>query len=600
MNSSVEPSNITSSITLAVNDKHPPPKQPKLADKDIEQSSANVTVDRAIMESPEQPPKVIPTKSKKSRTMKKKASTAVDDRGEHPPSMASKTAPLSIKTCNSTQGNSLEEDLKEGAMKEPDMSSTLFSATVELVDLFSEPSSQESQADAPKKSPKLTGGVAIVKIPQNAVGKHHNLNKSSPTRASEEDEIPTVLPKNSKQKKKQGKKKWTESRGGVPLVQVPQITPVECHSPQTVNVVDTNGLSSHQGLSAGPSHNAQIKASSSKGKKRLDEKPSDLAVQAPAVASLQTAPMKPRSPRKLIPINEDAHSVLGESSTPALQIPQKSSSRSKRRKGDEKNSPQPDRWVQSFEDHQTSSAPAARAKIAKSLAQVFAAHQRLVTRNRSHKHKGGAKEKEFPFLRLPQELRDMIIDYTIDYDGIDPALVKINSTFPSTYIRSPKFNKKVQKWMTELDEVQFRSTPTILCLNRQIYEEAQDMLRKRTLRISHPPQYPIKGIYDLSHVISDEALSKISKIQFELHTYAATERRHDIMQTDWKGKSMYKDECLADSYPWATLLKDCFQVWRGTQDPRYLELSIDHCSGERSQYNLAVFGHKVCPYGLFV
>lgn len=154
--------------------------------------------------------------------------------------------------------------------------------------------------------------------------------------------------------------------------------------------------------------------------------------------------------------------------------------------------------------------------------------------------------------------------------------------------------------MTELDEVQFRSTPTILCLNRQIYEEAQDMLRKRTLRISHPPQYPIKGIYDLSHVISDEALSKISKIQFELHTYAATERRHDIMQTDWKGKSMYKDECLADSYPWATLLKDCFQVWRGTQDPRYLELSIDHCSGERSQYNLAVFGHKVCPYGLFV
>ncbi|KAE9984543.1 hypothetical protein EG328_008571 [Venturia inaequalis] len=538
---SMKRSNITVGITPAVNDKHSL-NPPKLADKDTNGPPADVTPDRTTKKSTEEPPKVTSTKSKKNSTrMSKEASTAVNEIVKFRPRMLSRTAaPLSVKTCNSKQGNSLKEHVEEGAMINPEELLNSFSATVELVDLFSEPSFRKSQAAAPKLSQRLSFSSR--------------------------------------------KKKSTEPRGGVPFVRLPQIPSGGCYSPQAANVDDLNILNSNQDSSAGPPKNARVRAPSPKGKNKLDQNPSVLDAQALVLTSPQTAPMKPCSTRKLTVIDEDAESILGESSSSSSSVlpnPQRSTTRTKRKKGNENQSPQPAREVQTVEVPQTPSEAGAgtRAEIAKNLSQVFATYQRLVTQNRSQKTIG--KRKKFPFLRLPRELRDMIIEYTIGYDGIDP-------------IR--KFDNKLQEWMTDLDEVFFRSTPTILLINQQIHEEAQEILRKKTLRISHPPQYPIKSIYDSSHVISDEALSRVSRIQFELNTYPATERRQDIMQPDWKGESMYKDEYLANSYPWAMLLNGCFQVWRGAQDPRYLEISIDHCSGERSQFKLAVFGEKMLAF----
>lgn len=552
---SMKRSNITVGITPVVNDKHSL-NPPKLADKDTNELSVDVAPGRTTKKSTEEPPKVFSTKFKKNSTrMSKEASTAVNEIVKYRPRMHSRTAvPLSAKTCNSKQGNWLKEHVEERAMMNPEELLTSFSATVELVDLFSEPFFQEPQAAAPKPYQRLAFSSR--------------------------------------------KKKSTEPRGGVPLVRLPQIPSGGCYSPQAANVDDLNILNFNQDSSAGPPKNARVRAPSPKGKNMLDQNPSVLDAQAPVLTSPQTAPMKPCSTRKLKVIDEDAESILGESSSSSsvLPNPQRSTTGTKRKKGNENQSPQPAREVQTVEVPQAPSEAGAgtRAEIAKNLAQIFATYQRLVTQNRSQKTIG--KRKKFPFLRLPRELRDMIIEYTIGYDGIDPMLVEINSTFPSNCIGSRKFDNKLQEWMTDLDEVLFRSTPTILLINQQIHEEAQEILRKKTLRISHPPQYPIKSIYDSSHVISDEALSRISRIQFELNTYPATERRQDIMQPDWKGESMYKDEYLANSYPWAMLLNGCFQVWRGARDPRYLEISIDHCSGERSQFKLAVFGEKVRPH----
>ncbi|TID25154.1 Protein phosphatase Slingshot-like protein [Venturia nashicola] len=538
-NPTMGPSNITFSVTPNVNGKHSP-RQPQPADEHVKW--------------PEGPTKVFPINSENSsRRKKNQPSTASGVKVERSSAMTSEFGgSLSTKNCNPKHSKSSKERVKDKVMEDPEVFPASFSATVELVDLFSDHSPQELQAFAPE----------------------------------------TLQKRASSSKQKEGKKKSLGLSGRVPLVRLPKIASV-CQSPRTANVFDLDVLPSHQHSSAGALPNAQIPTLSPKGKQKLDEKSSDLATQALVLENRHIVSIKPYRPRKLALIDEDAEPVPGESSS-GLQTLQRSTIRTKGQKRNKKRSNQPACQVQSLQNHPSPLGPTARAEMAKNLTQIFAAHQLLVTRNRSHK--AVASRKKFPFLRLPRELRDIIIDYTIDYEGIDSMLVKINSSFPFTYVGGRKFNEKLQEWMTELDGVCFRSTPTVLLLNKQIYEEAQEILGKKPLRISHPPQYPIKRIYDSSHVISGEALSKVTKIQFELQTYPATERKRDVMQPDWKGASMYRDEFLENSYPWAMLLKDCFQFWRGTQEARYLEFSIDHCSGGTSQFNLAVFGEKMLAF----
>jgi hypothetical protein len=235
---------------------------------------------------------------------------------------------------------------------------------------------------------------------------------------------------------------------------------------------------------------------------------------------------------------------------------------------------------------------AGRAKIANNLAHVFKAQQTLVVRHRSRKP---CATKIFPFLNLPRELRDIIISYTIDYDGINPTLVQINDSFPAKSLRSSKFPELYQGWMENLEARSFCTTPTILLLNHQIHDEALEMLQKKALRITNPPQYSMPGQFDLSRVISDGALEKVRKVKFVLRTYPAKIRMLNLLRNDWRGKDFLKRERLADSYPWALLMKDCFDVWRSTQQSRSLEISIDHCSGPRSEYNLLMNQEKVDP-----
>jgi hypothetical protein len=216
--------------------------------------------------------------------------------------------------------------------------------------------------------------------------------------------------------------------------------------------------------------------------------------------------------------------------------------------------------------------------------------------NRYRTRKNSGKRESFPFLNLPQELRDIIISYTIDYDGIDAELFQINESFPSKSLRKPSFPEIYQGWMSNLEARCVCTTPTILLLNYQIHKEAQEMLQKKTLRIANPPQYPIPSQFDLSRVISDGAFEKVCKVKFELHTYPTKVRKPNNLRDDWRGKDLLKDERLADSYPWAMLLKDCFELWRSNQQCLSLEISIEHCSGSRSVYNLSMSGEKVESY----
>ncbi|QDS75351.1 hypothetical protein FKW77_002162 [Venturia effusa] len=596
---SAEPTDITSSITPLVTDEHSP-KQPKSSNTDT-RASSDIPPDRNVMNTPAGPPKVLPVKSGKSnqknRRETKNPMTAVVKKVDHVPAASSETILLPPKICNSKQVNTVAKQAKESFMQQPRTSVT-------KPEIY--PSSEESrmapskmlQKSAPrtsrrKRQPESGSGIARVKGFGTSVIEHHNSENAEFVGISMNDQNPTIQSRNQKQKQKKKKKerKSSEPSGGVPLCGSPQLTSGECGYPQTANLADSSILPPSQESSIGSSKHAQMPTILAKGKEKFDEKRHDPQVKARAFKSHQAKLTKYPVPRRQAPIDENVESAMGESSTSVPPTLQRSSTTRKRKKRVEKTLAQPASELPPTEPAQNQPGQTGRAKIARNLAQVFAVHQGLVRRHQSQK--SIAQAKKFPFLHLPRELRDMIIKYTIDYDGIDAMLVKINNTFPSDHLRSRKFDKKLQQWMTELDGVYFRSVPTIFCLNHQIYGEAQEMLRKEPLRISHPPQYPIKGIYDLSHVISDDALCKVAQVQFELYTYPAAERRHDVLQQDWKGESVYKDEYLAESYPWAMLLKDCFQVWRGTPDPRYLKLSIDHCSSERSEFNLAVFGDKL-------
>jgi hypothetical protein len=299
-----------------------------------------------------------------------------------------------------------------------------------------------------------------------------------------------------------------------------------------------------------------------------------------------------RSPKKVKPVNVNANPSLEEQSATPLQTAQKGASKKKKKSSDAGNlkvlpiTKAPVAENPKTAAPQTPSGSAGRTQIAKSLAQAFKAQQKIVKQYRSRKN--SAKRKIFPFLNLPRELRDIIISYTINYDGIDPKISQINDTFPSRTLRKAGFPEIYQGWMSNLEARCPCTTPTIILLNHQIHEEAQEMLQKKTMRIANPPQYPFPGQFVLSRFISDGALEKVRKVKFELRTYPAKVQKPNILRSDWRGKDLLKDERLADSYPWAMLLKQCFELWRRTQQSRSLEISIDHCSGSRSEYNLSV------------
>lgn len=331
---------------------------------------------------------------------------------------------------------------------------------------------------------------------------------------------------------------------------------------------------------------------SSRSKKKHEKSRPDPAARNSGFGNPQITAVKRHNPIKVKPIGVDKDASLQKSSIAPLQSPHHPLSPKRKKKHGKKSSKQAAE-VPSIQGSQVTSRPAGRSEIAKNIARTFKAQQKHGIQRRSHKN-ASPKQNQFPFLRLPRELRDLIMEFTIDYNGVDLMLEQINKSFLYEDIRSSRsFLRKYQGWMSSLDARSICTTPKILLLNRQIHEEAQKILRKKVLRIAHPPQYPVPNQFDLARVISNGALYKIPKLRFELHTYPATERRQNTLQDDWKGHKVLKDECLADSYPWAMLLKHCFEIWRGLPQSRHLEISIEYCSGDRALYNLSLSGEKV-------
>jgi hypothetical protein len=137
------------------------------------------------------------------------------------------------------------------------------------------------------------------------------------------------------------------------------------------------------------------------------------------------------------------------------------------------------------------------SKMKKNVARVF--------RNQRKNAKKCAKGKIIPFLSLPRELRDIIIGYSIDYNGIDSKILEVNDSFPSNILWTPEFPVIYSEWMEHLDQSFSCNTPTILLLNYQVYKEAQEILKKKIMRIANPPQYPFPGEFVLSRFIGGNA-----------------------------------------------------------------------------------------------
>lgn len=182
------------------------------------------------------------------------------------------------------------------------------------------------------------------------------------------------------------------------------------------------------------------------------------------------------------------------------------------------------------------------------------------------------------FLSLPRELRDIIYEYSLNYDGFQRAIDNFNSLFPSP--RSALTSHTVIP--------QRLQTPNVLLLNRQVYAEASKVLFTRTLQIDRPivaMDFEGHGI-TLRNAISHATLARIRHVRFDLSIWhfdkciamhASGSQDHSIGNwDDDEGESF-----LLYSDSWAVLLISCLDIWLEKNELESIEVVV-HGSGRYS------------------
>ncbi|RDI83201.1 Adenine deaminase [Venturia inaequalis] len=109
----------------------------------------------------------------------------------------------------------------------------------------------------------------------------------------------------------------------------------------------------------------------------------------------------------------------------------------------------------------------------------------------------------FPFMKLPRELRDMVYNYSLSYDGIQEVMISktYRKLLPSPLL--PAANEK-----------SLLQTPAILLLDKQTSSEAVECLRKKELIFTSP--VPCGPSLRLDYIIPRRAFNNIRRIRLAM------------------------------------------------------------------------------------
>ena len=111
------------------------------------------------------------------------------------------------------------------------------------------------------------------------------------------------------------------------------------------------------------------------------------------------------------------------------------------------------------------------------------------------------------FQNLPLELREQIYDHAMDWSDVSVKLAKTLATW------SDKSKPPTYPQLT---------TPTVLLLNHQIYDEAIEVLHKKTLNIICPVKHSMQKVDqvpDITRFISTNTLQKVTKLNLVLESW---------------------------------------------------------------------------------
>lgn len=170
------------------------------------------------------------------------------------------------------------------------------------------------------------------------------------------------------------------------------------------------------------------------------------------------------------------------------------------------------------------------------------------------------------FLSLPQELRDMIYEMSIDLSGITKNAANEQQGFfkGMKSIDSQHQPKRIIKLFRRLALRHGNlRTPTVFLINRQIHDEAQLILRKRSIVFEAP------AINDATHLplyqmVSQYLMRKVKTIHFVMamkqHTDETMAGELEI-GSNWFCHHTLANECLNYSLSWFHFLQDIIAMF---------------------------------------
>jgi hypothetical protein len=166
-------------------------------------------------------------------------------------------------------------------------------------------------------------------------------------------------------------------------------------------------------------------------------------------------------------------------------------------------------------------------------------------------------------LSLPRELRDIIYDLVLDYDGVQRGINKLNRQFPDA--------KTALRYHSSVPELLI--TPGILLTCRQVYEEALEVLSKLTLIITSPlSSMDFEGLgLQLNNVMSSGSLERIHHVRFEMCIWNPEVCNIAVLET-WVVDDFISKIC--DSDAWAVLFIACLNIWINENNLKSLDIVV--------------------------
>lgn len=184
------------------------------------------------------------------------------------------------------------------------------------------------------------------------------------------------------------------------------------------------------------------------------------------------------------------------------------------------------------------------------------------------------------FLSLPRELRDMVYEECIDLSGIGPNVANQLQNFYKEirFINSHKHKKKVYQLLGRLGMRHGQGRcHTIFRVNRQIYEEAMEVLRSRTLTFVGPSNNNPE-INPLSDMIGAGILRTVKETHFVMPMKQhsdATMLGEIQMGNNWYVHE-YANESLDNARYWGQFLNFVLEmIWLPCDDHvQHIRVSI--------------------------